>query len=913
MKLHGVSMNKNLIKSLSVLLVIVSLAKTVYPQHEQQSGSTLSGTVTDANRAAIVGAAVHIKNVSSSFERIAETDSEGRYAVCNLPLGSYLLTASSEGFRPGTATINIAGDSAIAPISLGTASLAAEVTVTAVRGESEAAFVVPESVSVIGAREIAERRAVIFPQLLQNEPGVAIQQTSSSQGSPFIRGLTGKQIITLIDGVRYNNSTFRPGPNQFTALIEPANAARVEVVRGPSALQYGSDSFGGTINVLTLQPLLNPQIKQQQGGVDLRFGSADLSGNLSGFYSAATKRTSFIVGGASHATQDLRTGRGMDSRSAAIRFLGLDAKTLGSRLLDTKFQQYAGFGKFIWTMTEASRLTLSFQHSEQHNARRYDELNGGNGNLIASFDPQTLNFFYARYERQDTEPLAGVFENLAATFSINSQRDDRRFQGGFGNPRRTISDEQNRTDAYGYTVQSATRIGNRQVLVYGAELYDEYVTSERADVDPLNDSRVLVRPRYPNGARYTSLGLFVQDSTEIISKRLRAVGGLRYSRFNYRQSASQNPFKTDGIVAVSDARVRLDDLTFNIGGVLQATDWLAVSGGVNRGFRAPNVSDFGAIGLTSSGFEMTAQEAKAAGAEFKPLTPETLYNYEIGLKIKSRRLDGSVKLFVAQINGLIERRNLRLPQGATGRTLGGQLITRQNPDGEVFLGLTPGAVQIRQNTSPVVLRGFEAAFRSQINHSWLMMGNAAYVRNNIRGTDEPARFQGFAPPWIGYIAARWQPSGQKFWIELYSSIASRQTRFSAEDVSDQRLGAARSRQDIAAFFRNGAVARGLVQADANGELRLVNTGETLPQVQNRVLPLGASVNGVTVLNDTTSVPLYTNTNGFATLNTRLGYRLNERHTILVSVENIFDKNYRINGSGIDSPGINAVLHYAFRF
>jgi outer membrane receptor protein involved in Fe transport len=144
-------------------------------------------------------------------------------------------------------------------------------------------------------------------------------------------------------------------------------------------------------------------------------------------------------------------------------------------------------------------------------------------------------------------------------------------------------------------------------------------------------------------------------------------------------------------------------------------------------------------------------------------------------------------------------------------------------------------------------------------------------------------------------------------------MAYKQARYSEEDFEEQRTGAARSRNDVASFFNNGARARGLVRADSAGVLRLVGTGETLQQVQNRVLPIGATINGVTVLDDSTEVPLYLKTAGFATVNIRAGYKLAERHSLIVGVENILDKNYRINGSGVDSPGINATVRYLFRF
>ncbi len=876
----------------------------------QQAGFSLSGLVLDMNGAAVVNAMVRIKSTSSSFERTVRTNSEGLYRFGGLASGSFTLTAKASGFHPGIAAITIINQSLIANIGLGTATLSEEVTVTAQRGQTEALLLVPEGVSIVNPREVRERRAITFPQLLQGATGVAVQQTSTSQGSPFVRGLTGKQVVTLIDGLRYNNSTFRPGPNQFTALIEPANVERVEVVRGPNAAQYGSDSFGGTINVLTSQPAPFAEIGSWQGGLDFFFGSADLSAGGSGTFSAATKRTSFIAGGAARGTQDLRPGSGRDSRAAVTRFLGLDSRVLGARLQDTKFQQYAGFGKFIWTPTLSSRVTLSYQHGEQRNGRRYDEMNGGNGNLLSSFDPQVLNFFYARYEQSK---IAGL-DSLTAIFSINSQRDDRRSQGGLGDARRSITDETNRTDAFGYVGQAAKRIGDKQSLVFGAEVYDEYITSLRTETDPVTNVTTSVRPRYPNGTRYTSFGAFVQNSVQLI-ERLRVAGGLRYSLFNYRQFASRNPFTTNGRLAVPDARVQLDDVTFNLGAVVKATEWLALSGIINRGFRAPNVSDFGAIGLTSSGFEVTPQEAGATGTQIEPLTPETLYNYEGGVKIHSQRFEASTKIFISKINGLIERRSLLLPLGAAvGQTIGGQVIIRQGSAGEVFTGLTAGPVQVRQNTGPVLLRGFEAAFRAHLKRTWLLTANTAYVRNNIKGTDQPARFQGFAPPWISYVAARWEPLGSSHWIELYSTLAYKQGRFSPEDVGEQRLGAARSRNDIATFFRNGAVARNLVRdSSASGQLRLLQTGETLAQLQDRLLPVGATVNGVTIADNTTSVPLYTSTAGFATLNARLGHRLRERHTIIFSIENIFDKNYRINGSGIDSAGINLALRYSLRF
>jgi hemoglobin/transferrin/lactoferrin receptor protein len=95
-----------------------------------------------------------------------------------------------------------------------------EMTVTATRSPLAAAAA-PYTVRELGAQTLEERLVRTMPEALRELPGVSVQKTSNGQGSPFIRGLTGFRNLALIDGIRYNNSTFRDGPNQYWALIDP--------------------------------------------------------------------------------------------------------------------------------------------------------------------------------------------------------------------------------------------------------------------------------------------------------------------------------------------------------------------------------------------------------------------------------------------------------------------------------------------------------------------------------------------------------------------------------------------------------------------------------------------------------------------------------------------------------------------
>jgi outer membrane receptor protein involved in Fe transport len=91
------------------------------------------------------------------------------------------------------------------------------------------------------------------------------------------------------------------------------------------------------------------------------------------------------------------------------------------------------------------------------------------------------------------------------------------------------------------------------------------------------------------------------------------------------------------------------------------------------------------------------------------------------------------------------------------------------------------------------------------------------------------------------------------------------------------------------------------------------TGETLAQIQNRVLPIGATVNGVRIVDDNSRAPMYLSTAGWAVVSVRSGLPLGERWSLNAGVENLLDRNYRYHGSGVDAPGVNAWAGMRFVF
>ncbi|MGE3468038.1 MAG: hypothetical protein AB7J13_14045, partial [Pyrinomonadaceae bacterium] len=177
---------------------------------------------------------------------------------------------------------------------------------------------------------------------------------------------------------------------------------------------------------------------------------------------------------------------------------------------------------------------------------------------------------------------------------------------------------------------------------------------------------------------------------------------------------------------------------------------------------------------------------------------------------------------------------------------------------------------------------------------------------------------GGIPPALAFFRLRFQPAGRNFWFEAYTNLAGAQDRLSTLDLSDRRTGGGRSRNQIQNFFRRGACVRGITTVGNSGQCTsaggiLIATGETQGQVQDRVLPIGAIINGVLVVDNSTVVPLFASIPGYVLVGVRGGYRVHEKHEILFDLKNIADTSHRLPGWGIDGPGRNLFLRYRIRF
>ena len=119
-----------------------------------------------------------------------------------------------------------------------------DITVTAT-GNARSTFEAPMMVSVIDASAPEKQTASSAADLLRNVPGLTLDGTGRTNGQDVnLRGYDRRGVLVLVDGVRQGTDT----GHLNSTFLDPALIKRIEVVRGPSALLYGSGALGGVIS-----------------------------------------------------------------------------------------------------------------------------------------------------------------------------------------------------------------------------------------------------------------------------------------------------------------------------------------------------------------------------------------------------------------------------------------------------------------------------------------------------------------------------------------------------------------------------------------------------------------------------------------------------------------------------------------
>jgi iron complex outermembrane receptor protein len=224
---------------------------------------TLSGRVTNVAGEPLARARVAV----SELNRSAITDEDGRFRLASLPDGTFLISVTAIGYKPFTKTVVLDGKDARLDVVLVQSFVelpAIQVTATA---DATAASTSPQPTSILGGDALRLAQAPTLGETLEGLAGVRNFSTGVGIGKPVVRGLTNNQVAVLANGMRLETQQwgFEHGPN-----IETADVERIEVIRGPGSVLYGTDAIGGVINVIA------PDLPDATGGK--AFGRGRVSG-----------------------------------------------------------------------------------------------------------------------------------------------------------------------------------------------------------------------------------------------------------------------------------------------------------------------------------------------------------------------------------------------------------------------------------------------------------------------------------------------------------------------------------------------------------------------------------------------------------------------------------------------------------
>ncbi len=848
-----------------------------------------SGRVSDPSGAPVPDATVAL---SASQLNLASSRSgaDGAFTLGPLPCGRYLLSVQHASFAESRLAVSLSETNpSDIQVTVSLVPVEEQITVTATAGGAEAQGEVPQRVTVVARSSLAEHAHTVLTEAAREQVGVHEQRTAPAMGSFFIRGLTGKNVSVYRDGFRYTTSAMRGGVSTFQNLVDPAVLDSIEFVRGPDSAQYGSDSLGGTVNLLSTFALAPGRKFAGEFAPMADWASGAVGSHLLASY--AVGRLQAVATLAARRVNTVRPARGLDSHSALNRFLGLMPDP--GRLPDTAFTQYGGSLHAQYRMSAAQSLVMHYERGQQDGAKRYDQLLGGDGNRIADLRNLMLDFGYLRYQRLGAGPL----DRVSVGASFHADREERVNQGGQGDPLATIAHQYEKLKAWGLTLQTEDR-SNAHSWTIGGEAYHERVAAPAFSLRPATGEVFFPRARIPDGARYLSHGLYAQDVWRPLA-RLRLTGALRFGGASY-QSHRVSP--SDSLTA--------NAVTGRAGASLRAVGNLFLHAQYARGFRAPNLTDLGTLGLQGNGaFEANPNDvlgrnamigdraddrAQPAGRSVARLRPETSDNFDFGASLRHRRVRAEFTLFRMHLGNSIASQTLLLPAGAVGQALGDQIVSRQLPSGAVFVPISTGPVLVRGNLAGARLHGIEQTLRVPVTARLTFNQNLTWVEARDQVTGLPPDLEPGIPPLTVNPSLLY--TRRRFWVEAYGVIAGRQDRLSSLALADRRMGAARSRANIASFFQNGARVRGFT---ANG--RLLATGETLADVQNRVLGTASSA------------PLFTAIPGYGLIGFRTGVPMGESGDLFAEVSNLADKTYRGIGWGVPGTGRSLTVRYRLRF
>lgn len=219
-----------------------------WAQH-QLTGKILDGQT----HAGLVGASIYFPELHRG---VASSES-GEFHISGLAHGKQLMQVSHVGYESFFMRIDLASDSSMQIVLKTSLIQMQEVIITGSQSQSptETTF----NVSQITREQMTQNGALSISDGVSRMPGVSQLTTGPGISKPVIRGLYGNRIQINVNGLRFDNQQWQ---DEHGLGLSDLGIDRVEVIRGPASVLYGSDAMGGVLNIIEEKPApVNTEVK----------------------------------------------------------------------------------------------------------------------------------------------------------------------------------------------------------------------------------------------------------------------------------------------------------------------------------------------------------------------------------------------------------------------------------------------------------------------------------------------------------------------------------------------------------------------------------------------------------------------------------------------------------------------------
>ncbi len=603
---------------------------------------TLSGTITDkADGKPIFGASVSIPDLKNG----TSTNAKGEYVLNHVPKGIYLVQVSYLGYSSVTQRVDFTKTSTL-NIQLQVSAIeSGEVVVTGVSKATEIKRN-PIPMVAVGKTYLDQRSASgnVIDEIA-NLPGISAVTTGPNVSKPFIHGLGYNRVVTLQDGIRQEGQQWG---DEHGIEVDQNSIDRIEVIKGPASLTYGSDAIGGVVNLISPTPVSEGKILGSVQGI---YGTNQ--GLLNGSFRLYGNQNGLVWGTIISAKEGKNYQNQHDGRVYATGFKEKDARAMvglnkswgysylnaslyddlqdipnGSR--DSVSRQFtkqiteADLFRPIVSPSELNTYAIPSLHQHVQLYRIYDNSNFiiGNGNLIVN-----LGYQFS-HRREYTHPEASDIPGLNLHLSTY-----------------TYDVKYNYTFANGYETTVGVN-GQYQNNTIGGATAFPIPAYHQFDIGPF----AIIKKSFG---------------------KLDLSGGIRYDSRSFTGQAAyidtasgkfpelytgSNPTTTPNVISQFTALNKIfSGVSGSFGGSYNFSQAFLIKANIARGFRAPSIAE-----LSANGPDPGSQIYHVGNSNFKP---EFSVQEDIGAFLTLPGVSASVELFNNNIQNYIFQQQQLNPDG----------------------------------------------------------------------------------------------------------------------------------------------------------------------------------------------------------------------------------------------------------